>query len=156
MADTGSVRIRVAARLSGSGDESGINRDSDNVLTGRHRRLSVSAVEHEILPAKLPDVNVSPSLADALIAGDANRAAVPETRFIVSNSGVALVPLRILHAETALGGAPDLPGTWVYQFIHRIVPEVIMVMATREFKEAITNVFVWIPHHEVGIADVRR
>lgn len=43
MTNTGSVRIRVAARLSGNGNESGIDRDSDNVLTGRHGRLAVSA-----------------------------------------------------------------------------------------------------------------
>src|SRR5262245_47006530 len=88
MTDSGTARLAVSARLVTCRDKPRIDRDPDDVVTGWHRRLPVAAVEHEILPAELPDVDVRPAFADPLIARHADRATAPEVRFVVGVAGV--------------------------------------------------------------------
>src|SRR5690348_8004111 len=45
-------RICVATRFAGTGHETWIHCDADGVCPGRHRNLTVAAVEHEVLTAE--------------------------------------------------------------------------------------------------------
>src|SRR5262245_43156873 len=132
MTDAGAVWVCVAARFATCRDKPWIDRDPNDVVAGWNRRLSIASVEHEVLPAELPDVDVRPAFADPLIAGHADRAAAPEVRLVVGIACVSLVLLHIDHAEAPLGRAPNEAGPGVNQLIERVVPEVIMVVATRE------------------------
>src|SRR5258706_9235325 len=55
-----------------------IHGDSEHVRSRRNGRLTVAAIEDEVLAAELPDIRVGPAVADALIARDADPAAAPE------------------------------------------------------------------------------
>src|SRR5215203_878225 len=55
-----------------------VGRDADQVVARRHDRLAVAAVEDEVLAAEEEAVGVGPTVADALVAGDADGAAVGE------------------------------------------------------------------------------
>src|SRR5262245_58216118 len=77
MADAGAERVREAARLAPRRDKPRIDSDPDDVFARWDRRLSVAAVEHEILPAELPVVDIRPAFADPLIARHADSAADP-------------------------------------------------------------------------------
>src|SRR5215510_2931805 len=156
MADARVVWVRVSTRLIPLGDEPRIDRNPDDVIPGWDRRLSIAAVEQEVLPAEPPVVDIRPAFADHLIAGHADRAAAPEVRLVVSVAGEGLVLLHINHAEPALGRAPNEPRPGVYQLVERVVPEVIMVVAARKLEEAVGHVLVWIANDQVGVADVRR
>jgi hypothetical protein len=50
--------VRKPARLSTGRDETGVDRDANDLISGRHRRLAIPAVENEILPLQLPDVEI--------------------------------------------------------------------------------------------------
>src|SRR5262245_42861188 len=123
MTDAGAVRVGVATRLVSCRDKPWIDRDTDDVVAGRYRRLSIAAVEQEVLPAELPDVDIRPAFADPLIARHADRATAPEVRFVVGIAGVGLVLLNIYHAEAALGRAPNEAGPRVNQLVKRVMPE---------------------------------
>src|SRR5262245_37848062 len=58
MADARAEGVRESARLIPLRDEPGIDRDPDNVVAGRDRRLPITAVEQEVLPAESPVVYV--------------------------------------------------------------------------------------------------
>src|SRR5262245_23067631 len=156
MADSGAAGVREAARLVPRRDKPRIDRDPNYVVTGRHRRLSVAAVEQEVLPAEPPVVDIRPAFADPLIARYPDRAAAPEVWLVVGISGESLVLLHINHAEAALGRAPNEPCPGVNQFVESVMPEVIMVVATRKFEEAVAHVLVGIADNQVGVADVWR
>src|SRR5579872_1362698 len=66
-------RVRKAARLAPHGNEARVDGDADDVISRRHRRLAIPAIEHKVLPLQLPHVEIRKSRADALIAGDAGR-----------------------------------------------------------------------------------
>src|SRR5262245_5012196 len=95
MADAGAERVREAARLAPRRDKPRIDSDPDDVFARWDRRLSVAAVEHEILPAELPVVDIRPAFADPLIARHADRAAVPEVRLVVGVAGISLVLIHV-------------------------------------------------------------
>src|SRR5262245_51330627 len=154
MTDAGAVRVGVAARFVSCWDKPWIDRDPNDVVAGRYRRLPVAAVEHEVLPAELPDVDIRPALADPLIARHADSATAPEVRFVVGVAGVGLVLLNINHAEAALGRAPNEPGSGVNQLVKRVMPEVIMVVAVRKLEEAVAHMMVWIADDQIGVTDV--
>src|SRR4030095_9065737 len=82
MADSGAAGVRGAARLAPRRDKPRIDRNPDDVFARWDRRLSVAAVEQEVLPAKLPVVDIRPTFADPLIARHADRAAAPEVRLV--------------------------------------------------------------------------
>src|SRR4030095_10265971 len=156
MADSGAAGVREAARLAPRRDKPRIDRNPDDVFARWDRRLSAPAVEQEVLPAKLPVVDIRPTFADPLIARHADRAAAPEVRLVVGISGVSLILLHVNHAEAALGRAPNEPCPGINQLVERVVPEVIMVMAARKFEEAVAHVLVGIADNQVGVADVWR
>src|SRR5215813_7889229 len=152
MADAGAAGVRVAARLGPSRDKPRIDSYPDDVFAGRHRRLPVAPVEQEVLPTKPPVVDIRPAFADPLIARYADRTATPEVRLVVGISGESLVLLHVNHAEAALGRAPNEPCPGVNQFVEGVMPEVIMVVATRKFEEAVAHVLVGIADNQVGVA----
>src|SRR5262245_34189614 len=156
MADAGVVRIRIEARLTSLRNESRIDRDPDNVLAGRNRRLSVSPIKQEVLSAEPPIINICPAFTDPLIPGHADRTTVSEMRFIVRIPSVGVILLDVDHAKAALGRTPNESVTGIDQLIERVVSEMIMIVATRELKEAICEMLVGIADGQVGIANVRR
>src|SRR5579859_4018855 len=72
--------VRKPAGFSHRWDETGVYGDTDDVVSRRHRRLAISSVENEILPLQLPDVEIGPFGADALVARNAGRSADGERR----------------------------------------------------------------------------
>src|SRR5437899_13097967 len=128
------IGIREAADLSGYRDKPRIHRDPNDVVARRHRILTVSAVEHEILPDELEDIRVRPAMADPLIAGNADSPATPEERW--SGRGASErrgSGIRVEHAEPTLGGAPYLPCVGIDQLVLGIVPEMIVIVAGGKF-----------------------
>ena len=86
MTDAGAVRVGVAARLAPRRDKPGIDSDPDDVFAGWDRRLPVAAVEQEVLPAELPDVDIRPAFADPLITRHADRILLANSRVNAINN----------------------------------------------------------------------
>src|SRR5438105_4518541 len=57
-----------------------IHSNTNDVLPGRNRRLSIPAVKDEILSTQEEAIGICPAVTDSLIAGNANGAAVSELR----------------------------------------------------------------------------
>src|SRR6185503_16433068 len=64
----GVLAVRLVGRIGG---------DADDVVAGRDDRLTVAAVEDEVLAAEEEAVGVGPAVADALVAGVGQVAAAP-------------------------------------------------------------------------------
>src|SRR5882672_10896599 len=101
-------RIDVRARFAGRRHKRRVHGYPNHVIARRHRRLSIAAVEEEVLAAQLPDIDVRPSLADALVTGNADRPAAGEVGLVVGIAGEALDLLDVDHAEAALRGPPHM------------------------------------------------
>src|SRR5258707_680564 len=84
-----------------------IDGDAQHVRSRRNRRLAVAAVEDEVLPAQLENVGVRPAVADSLMAGDSDAAAVPELPCLRRLAQIRRVRIGVEHAEAALGRFPD-------------------------------------------------
>src|SRR5690242_7492294 len=56
VADTRMQRVGITARFAGRRNESGVHSDADNVASRGYRRLAISAVQNEVLPLQLPNV----------------------------------------------------------------------------------------------------
>src|SRR5215207_7487562 len=112
------VGVFVAAGLALIGDERGIDRHAYDVSAGRHYCLTVTAVQDEILTAKVEAVGVGPARADPLIAGNADGAAVSVLRalgrYTANRHGIRV---SIKHTEAALGRSPDFARPGVNQLI---------------------------------------
>src|SRR5882672_1915974 len=76
--DARMIRVGKATRFARPWDESRIHGDANDVIPRRHRFLSVAAIEDEVLAAKLEEVCVGPSVADSLIAGNADQPTAAE------------------------------------------------------------------------------
>src|SRR5258706_12762240 len=153
VADTGPIRVCVAAHFLLRRDVAGIDGDADDVLARWHRHLAVAAVEDKILSTQLPVVNIRPAGADALIARYADRAASREAWLVVDGADVVLETFAVLHAEPAFGGAPHLPGCRTDQLVQRVMLEMEMIVAGREFEQAVSDMLVRVANRKVGIAD---
>src|SRR5438105_4205873 len=104
----------------------------------RRRSLAVAAVEHEVLAGELPHVDVRPPMADALVARDADPAAVPVRpglhRAIGDRSG-----RHVDHAKSTLRRSPDAARRRVDQLVPRVMPEMEMVVARRELVQPVVR-----------------
>src|SRR5690349_9880996 len=69
---TEAERVGVGACLAGSRAERRVDGDANHVLAWRHGVLTVAAVEHEVLAAKMEVIRIGPAGADALIARNAD------------------------------------------------------------------------------------
>jgi hypothetical protein len=102
-------------------------------------------------------IGVCPSGADSLIAGNINRAAVPILTGSWNGSAQPLwIGVSVEHTEAPFGGFPDKPGGRVYQLVEGVVPEVIMIVARREFKKSIasSDVLVRVADKDIAVANV--
>src|SRR5512140_2411001 len=100
--------LQKTAWLIGRGRVRRAYRDADDVVSRRHNRLAVAAVKNKILSAEEEAVGVRPSVADALIAGDPDGAAVPELRTTRRLGSVGRGHrVGIQHAEALFGRLPD-------------------------------------------------
>src|SRR5438128_1302506 len=68
MADTRMIRIGKTTWFAGLRNKSRIDSDAQDVLARRNDRLSVSAIENEVLPAQFEHIGIGPAVADALVA----------------------------------------------------------------------------------------
>jgi hypothetical protein len=121
--------------------------------------LAVASIEDEVLAAKMQIVGVGPPSAHALVAGNTDRSAIAVLAWARHRSAEPLrVGVGIEHAESALGRPPDKSRHRVDQLIERVVAEVIVVVAAREFKEAIVlrHVLVGIADEDISIPDIWR
>src|SRR5712692_4711326 len=107
-------RVCKPAGFSSRRNEAWIDRDAEDVISRRHRRLAIPAVENEILPLQLPDIQICEFRADALVARNPRRSTGREHRLFIIRPWIRLVLDVIFHAETTLGGAPREPGCRIY------------------------------------------
>src|SRR6266700_6172086 len=102
------MRIDVRARFTLVRSERRIDGDAQQVVARRNGVLAVATVEHKILTTEEKAIGVGPTVADALIAGDADGAAA---EVVVRSGGLAhpgRIRIRVQHAETALRRSPRL------------------------------------------------
>jgi len=165
LADLGDGRAAAGARVGelrvehlGIRHERRVDGYSNNVLTGRNRRLTVPSIQQEVLASELPHVHIGPSFTDALIAWNARGAATQEVPRVVIGSRIRAVLLDVDHAEAALCRLPYKPSYRVDELIQRVMPEVIVMVTRRELIKSIVvpDVFIRVPKGEVRVADVRR
>src|SRR5258708_35588087 len=98
--------IGKPARFSQRRGKTRIDRDANDVISRRYRRLAIPTVENEILPLELPDIEIRESRTDALVARNSRRSTDRKRRLVVIRPWVRLVLDVVFHAEAALGGAP--------------------------------------------------
>src|SRR5262249_34029811 len=104
-------------RLAGLRTEARVPRDADQVVARRDFRLSVAAVEHEVLAAEEEPIGVRVSGANTLVARRGQRPAAPELRVARRLAEVRRVGIGVEHAEASLRGAPDEPGGGIDQLV---------------------------------------
>jgi len=156
---TETFAIDVRARLVILRDKWGIYGDTNDVVTWRHRILTIAAVQHEELSGKRKAIRVSPACRDSLIARNADRAAVPKFSWARCNTTDRYrVRICIQHAETTLGSAPNATVTWIDKFVKSVVPKVEVMVTTSKLKQTIigSKVHVWVTHEDVSIARIGR
>lgn len=156
MANAGVKWIGKPAGLVTNRNESWIDCNANDVVPGRHYRLSVTTVENEILTAELPNIGVRPALAYALISRNAWSSAAQKLAVVVIWAGVSAILLKVNHAEPAFSRTPDLSRHRIDQFIKRVVTEVEMIVTGREFVQSVIDVVVRVTEREVGVAYVWR
>src|SRR5438270_1056347 len=141
MADMLSIGIDLLQKGAGfarGGSERRIYGDANQVISRRHNRLSVTAIQHKILAAEKETIRIRPAMADSLVAGNADGAAASELRtarrFCAVGGGNRV---RIQHAKPFLGRLPDEACRGIDQLIKRVVAEMIVVMASGKVKQPI-------------------
>src|SRR4029453_8561669 len=111
-----------------------VHGDAYGVDPWRDHRLSVTAIEHEVLSSKLPDVGIGPPIADALEAVALRRATAPIAPPTVT--AVDVVRIGVEHAEAALGGLPGL-AVRVNELVRGVMLKVEVIVACGELKEPV-------------------
>ena len=98
-------------------------------------------------------------MADSLVSRNADQTAAPEVRWPGRSSRQRRGRrVGVQHAESTFRCAPNLPCRGVDQFVLRVMPEVIVVVASGEFVQTIIrgHMNVGVAEVDVGVADVRR
>src|SRR5258707_8611024 len=116
--------LQEAARFVGRGRERRVHSDADDVVSGWHNRLAITAIKNEILPTQEETVRVSPAMADALVAGNADRAAISKLRTPRRLGAVSGgEPVRIQPADPLLSCLPHKTRGPRDEFLQRVMPE---------------------------------
>src|SRR6266853_2854766 len=130
--------LQEAARFVGRGRERRVHSDADDVVSGWHNRLAITAIKNEILSTQEETVRVSPAMADALVAGNADRAAISKLRTprrLGAVSGGNWIGIQ--HAEPLLGCLPDKSCGRLAQLIQRVMPGLVMMVECCKFEQHI-------------------
>src|SRR5947207_3483370 len=115
-----------------------IHCNANGVLAGRNRRLPIPSIQNEKLAAQEEAVGIRPAMADSLVPCNPNRSAVSELRTLgLLSAGRRGSWIGVQHAEALLGSFPHKTGPRINQFVFRVVPEVIMVMAGCKLEQAV-------------------
>src|SRR5262249_55019611 len=138
---TKALCVRKRARLIRTGDKRRVHCNPDDVIAGRHWQLSGATIADGILPPQLPALSVRPTpaaaLADPLVSGNVRPAAAEEIPVHVGGAGIWLILLYVDHAESMLGCAPNKAGAGIDQLVERVVPEMKVIVTSRELIEPV-------------------
>src|SRR5216684_4301651 len=104
MAEPGQVHVR--ARFAVRGHERWVDRDADDVVSGRDRRLPVAAVQYEVLATEPLEVGVGVTDTDPLVTRDSYPAA--DAVHPGPDTAIKLPRRHVDHTEPPLGGTPGL------------------------------------------------